>query len=267
MYGQIHFLKALQVEIERLRQLISYFTARQKQLPQGYLSFKHGYFYRVVRIGEKVESIIISNEFSDGEALMAELMERRYISKALPILTANLKSCEKLLRRFQLYDPVQIIQNLPAHYSGLDLSALMLSGDIDPIQWASAPYTHNTIFPEHLKYKSEGGLVTRSKAEADIATKLEQNHLSFRYEPVLKLGGHTLSPDFCVLHPVLRRQIYWEHFGKMDDPMYASNTMGKLQAYSEHGYRLGDNLIMTWETKNKPLTFERINTCIARFLS
>lgn len=171
-----------------------------------------------------------------------------------------------MLADFQLYDPEEIKASLPAHYQDYNYSTLLLKDDIEANSWAEAPYKHNTAFLENLIYKSEGGLATRSKAEADIATKLEQNHFIFRYEPELRLGKHTFYPDFCVLHPLHRRLIYWEHFGAMDQPKYAHDTMEKMRIYAEHGYRLGDNFIMTWESKKSPLQFGHINDRINTYL-
>ena len=53
----------------------------------------------------------------------------------------------------------------------------------------------------------------------------------------------------------------------MDDPAYAGKALSKLDMYSKYGYFLGDNLIMTWETKAQPLTFKQINDQISMFLS
>lgn len=262
MYTQHTLLHNLKQVISQQETLARKFDQRIKKLPSGYLSCKNGYLYRVVRMSDKVHQLIISPDFPDADVLIEELKERRYISKALPILKSNLSSCKSLLRHFQIYDPQAIREALPVHYRDFSLAPIMAEGDIDPAHWASAQYPYNTAYPDHLKYKSERGLMTRSKAEASIATKLEQHHLTFRYEPLLELGEHTFSPDFCVLHPVYRRSIYWEHFGRMDDPAYTADTMEKLQIYAEHGYHLGDNLIMSWETGLNPLQFHHIEKLI-----
>ena len=160
------------------------------------------------------------------------------------------------------YDPYQIRAELPDYYRDFNLRDLLLEGDLSPEQWETENYEQNTIFPEARRYFSEGGLAVRSKAEAEIATKLEQYGLKFRYEPILFLENHRAAPDFEILHPVQRRILLWEHFGKMDDPDYAAEAMKKLNRYARNGYRLGDNLIMTWETKSMPLRFSHINGTI-----
>ena len=52
----------------------------------------------------------------------------------------------------------------------------------------------------------------------------------------------------------------------MDDPIYINKTMEKLRIYAEHGYHLGDQLIMTWETGDHPLNFLHINDRIEKYL-
>lgn len=265
MYRQLSFLRSLKSEVQRVQNLYDQLLTRSHQLPEGHLSCRKGHLYRIVHTPEKVEQLIIPADWEGSEQLIKDLQERRYISKALPILKNNLKNLKRCLDRFQIYDPEAIRNGLPAYYSDFDTSPLLLAGDIDPKSWEASSYAKNTCYLKHLKNQSEGGLRTRSKAEADIATKLEQNHLQFRYEPLLCLGTHTVSPDFCVIHPLHRRQIYWEHFGSMDDPKYANDTMEKLRLYAQHGYLLGDNLIMTWETKENPLTFKHINDRIKTY--
>lgn len=267
MYLQTKLFDLFDQEIRREEKLVNHFSKRLAELPAGYLCYKHGYPYRVVQTADKIEQLIISPDFQGRETLINELKESRLIKKSLPILKQNLAHCRTFMKRFQLYDPVAIKQTLPACYQDFGLSPLMPEGDLDPHEWAQEPYPRNEAYPEHLRHVSEGGLLTRSKSEVLIATKLEEKGVIFRYEPLLTLGNHTLSPDFCTLHPAHRRLIYCEHFGKMDDPDYASDAMRKLELYSEHGYCLGDNLIMTWESKAAPLQLQHINRCISLYLS
>lgn len=171
-----------------------------------------------------------------------------------------------MLEQFRPYVPKEISLSLADCYRDFDLSKIALTGEINPEEWSKLSYKYNTGFQENLKYRSESGLYTRSKAEADIATKLEQEQFHFRYEPQLTLGKHTFYPDFCALHRISHRPIYWEHFGAMDQPRYAHSACEKLRIYAEHGYYLGDNLIMTWETGKEPLNFPHINDRIQKYL-
>ena len=265
MYQQQALLEALKNEYSRQSQLLGCLERRQDCLPSGFLSCKNGYYYRVISSRGKTDQIPIPQDYADRDALIYDLKERRHIAKALPILRKNLVYYEKAIAQFQLYDPARL--QMPSSYADFDFSNLLLKGDVNPVLWVAEPYPHNKAFPEDLIYQSEGGLLTRSKAEADIATMLERNRIVFRYEPELRLDRHLYYPDFCIIHPIHRRILYWEHFGKMDDPEYAHNTMEKIRVYSQHGYHLGQNFIMTWETKAHPLHFGHINDRILTYLS
>lgn len=264
MYTQLRLIQAVKTAQTRQQALATKLESMLPKLPAGHLFYRDGNYYRIVFTGGKRMQIRIPQYSPSGKALIHELCAKRYAAKALPILKRNLKCYDQFLQKFQVYDPAKITEALPSYYAP-EFAGILLDGDLDPKLWAKTPYAHNTAFPENLIYQSEGGLSTRSKAEADIATRLEQMGFIFRYEPLLQLGNKFFYPDFCIVHPVHRRLVYWEHFGKMDEPDYSNKTMEKLSVYAEHGYHLGDNLIMTWETKAKPLTFAHINDRIETY--
>ena len=96
------------------------------------------------------------------------------------------------------------------------------------------------------------------------ASNLEEECL--RYEEMICVDGRWMAPDFTILCIVERRVKYWEHFGMMDDPSYAAAAMDKLCHYAHNGIRMGDNLIVTWETSERPLLFDDINDRIDSML-
>lgn len=119
--------------------------------------------------------------------------------------------------------------------------------------WASAPYEQNPFAPEKRIHPSSSGYLLRSKSEANIYSFLYENKIPFRYEASLILGKHTIYPDFTIRHPITGEIYYWEHFGKMDDPDYAQKAFAKIAEYNAHGIIPTVNLIMTFETKSRPL--------------
>lgn len=265
MFQQNRLMDLLHKEQLRTESLLERLEQRKRQLPQGSLVYKNGSYYRAVTEKGKRMQLIIPKDFPDYDAFIGELKEARYISKAIPLLRKNAACCMQAEQRMRRYDPYQIRMELPDYYRDFDPQCLLLEGDLSPEQWEAKNYEQNTGFSEERRYFSEGGLAVRSKAEAEIATKLEQCRLKFHYEPILFLGNHRVAPDFEIFHPVQRRILLWEHFGKMDDPDYAAEAMKKLNRYARNGYRLGDNLIMTWETKNMPLNFSHINWTIQHY--
>ena len=128
-----------------------------------------------------------------------------------------------------------------------------------------APFEKNPKYPEQLIHKSTSGNYVRSKSEAMIDTFLHMNKLPFRYECCLELGDNIFYPDFTIRHPVTGQTYYWEHFGLMDIPSYAQKTYAKLQFYSSHGIIPSLNLIVTFETKESPLSTEMVSQLIHHY--
>ena len=61
--------------------------------------------------------------------------------------------------------------------------------------------------------------------------------------------------------------MYWEHFGMIDNPEYFQKYMKKLEVYTQNEIYPGNQLIMTFETKEKPLTLEEIDKVIQKNLT
>lgn len=266
MYGEMKLRNLLESEVVRIEKLLPGLEKRLCALPKGALYRRGKYLYRIYYEDGKQRQLMIPDGFEERELLIKELQERRYLSRAIPMLKRNLKTYRSCLKKSRIYDPQELKKTLPSVYGSYDCSRICLAGDIDPRKWAAEKYECNTSYRENLIFRSEGGLLTRSKAEANIATKLEQYHQIFRYDEVIYVGARKMSPDFSILHSKERRIKYWEHFGLMDDPAYAARAMDKLCNYASNGIRMGDNLIVTWESRRNPLSFERINACIREYL-
>ena len=60
--------------------------------------------------------------------------------------------------------------------------------------------------------------------------------------------------------------VYWEHLGLLDDPEYIARNLEKIDCYEENGIFLGDNLIITRETSEKPLNMKQVRRLIEHYL-
>lgn len=134
-------------------------------------------------------------------------------------------------------------------------------------EWQKSPYTHSNKYSEQLKHKTASGNVVRSKSEVLIDMALYKHKIPFQYEAPLCLGDEVFYPDFTIRHPYTGEKFYWEHFGRMDDKKYASNTVAKLRYYIEHGIIPGVNLITTYETLEKPLSLETVENVIKEYFA
>lgn len=91
--------------------------------------------------------------------------------------------------------------------------------------------------------------------------------IPYRYEqPLYLMGWGWIYPDFRVLNVRLRKEMIWEHFGKMDDEEYSRKNLRKLDYYQRNGWFPGENFIMTMETKAKPISNLEIERIARHYL-
>lgn len=248
-------------DLARCEALYKRFSRQLPTLPKGSLVLRCGTYYRAVREDGKQYFAMLSEAESD---LIHSLKLKRYISKSLAQLHQRIAADKNYLAAASFYDPETVRSKLPIQYSDIADLDIFLSGDVNPDQWKAENYQSNpmTIAIPHL---TPGGLKMRSKSEEIIGTRLEEQGFIFRYEPELILGNKNSYPDFAILLPNKRRIVYWEHLGLIDDPEYVMRNLEKLEIYAKHGIYLGINLIITYETRDQPLTIIEVDHKI-RFL-
>jgi len=134
------------------------------------------------------------------------------------------------------------------------------------LQWQKEPYDQNPKYPEQLTFPCPSGNTVRSKSEVFIDMVLNANQIPYRYECALKLGQQTFYPDFTIMHPISGELLYWEHFGLMNNEDYAYSAFSKLKHFYNHGIIPGSNLIVTFESKNKPFTYADAESAISFLL-
>jgi hypothetical protein len=121
---------------------------------------------------------------------------------------------------------------------------------------------------EHVFLTDKGDYV-RSKSEYIIANLLYKSKIPYRYEfpLILEHGLFRYFPDFTILHPYTLKTIYWEHFGMMDKEDYFTDTKEKLEVYTEYGFFLGEQMILTFESAKSPLNIKHVIRLINKYFS
>ena len=113
---------------------------------------------------------------------------------------------------------------------------------------------------------SEKGERVRSKSEKIIADYFFRNNISYKYEKPLLLEGYgTVYPDFTLFSPKLRKEVYWEHEGRMDDPVYARSAVKKIYGYEQNGIFEGERLILTYETSETVMNTRDIERKLSQY--
>ncbi len=111
-------------------------------------------------------------------------------------------------------------------------------------------------------YYTRQGIRVRSKSEVIIADILDEMKLPFLYEKPLSLASGNIYPDFTLMNIKERKEVYWEHFGMMDDAEYRDHAYAKMRKYEENGYFQGDTVIWTFETGRLPIRTREIRKMI-----
>lgn len=134
--------------------------------------------------------------------------------------------------------------------------------------WIKKDYSGKEFLEGMPVIFTERGERVRSKSEKIMADYFYHHNIPYKYECPLSLKGMgTVYPDFTFLSPVTRREIYWEHDGKMDDPVYARKAIKKIEAYEKSGIYVGERLIVTFETSESVLSTRVIETQVRRYLN
>ena len=194
------------------------------------------------------------------------LAQKRYLQEKLRHLESERRACTLYQKHhkdieketLQFLDESGILANL--------LSTKYLPQKESHLLWQQESFNANPQHPENLIHRSISGHYLRSKSEVFIDMALFNAGIPFRYECELAFPGVTLYPDFTIIHPITDQLKYWEHFGLIDNPIYFKSFMSKLQIYTSNGIYPGENLIMTFETSNCPLTYAYVEEIVRNML-
>lgn len=197
---------------------------------------------------------------------ISALAQKAYDTKILNCIEQELKAIERYLNTCPKVMPEDWYKEL---HSERQKMIVPIAPDWERLRsdWLSLQYEGKGFDERIPEIYTDKGERVRSKSELLIANELYRADVAYRYEyPVYIKGFGTIYPDFMILPKKKQKEICWEHFGRMDDPEYAQKAIQKIAAYEENGYVIGENLVVTFETKQTILTTRKIQTVIERYL-
>ena len=202
------------------------------------------------------------------QANLAAKYARKYFSKKLlPKLLRNLKAAEYFLKIHSKTDEYDIAEKITPEIldfcSDLYISRVQLIND-----WKNSKGPDTPTIGAQPSVTTINGELVRSKSEAIIANALYSHNIVYQYERPLYFESryYTIFPDFTVFNPDLGAEIYWEHFGMMDDPDYSRRTVEKISDYAKNDIIIGKNFICTFEDEEHPLSSANVEQIIKGFL-
>lgn len=255
----------LMVRKQFLEMLIQEKTQALQNAPSGKLRIdwrngKPQYYYRSSR--EMREGKYISKKQSEQARVLAQ---KDYDEKVLRAASRELYILDKTLERFPKKS-VDEVFHLLSEYRQDMIDPIEVPDAVFVKEWSVMEYTGKGFAPDDPVLITDRGERVRSKSEMLIANLLYQEKIPYRYEfPVSLQGWGAVYPDFTVLNIRRRKELLWEHLGKMDDPIYAEYVIKKMHSYISSGYFPGENLILTAETKQRPISNKTIKIMIQRY--
>ena len=194
-----------------------------------------------------------------------KLAQKHYDKLVLKAAKKELKALEQYGKNFPVKSSEEIIESIGVEWEKL-VTAVRDSDARFVAQWTSVEYEESSVKGKKSEFVTERGEIVRSKSELIIANYLYHRGIPYRYEFPIHLNGLGLiHPDFIILNVRLRKEIIWEHHGRMDDEGYARKAVYRFNCYQKNGYIPGDNLIYTLETSDNPIDMKILKDMVDRF--
>lgn len=256
----------LLAEQKRLEELIRVLQRQLRDAPEGTLrisSSKHQpQYYHCTKTNQKNGTYISKQDM----ALVQQLAQKTYDEKVFACAKKRLSQIQKITRDYSDQEIEHIFEREHEERQKL----------IRPVEetwkqklerWAAEEYQGKEFQDSMPCILTERGERVRSKSEKIMADYFFRNEIVYKYEKPLYLKGlGTVYPDFTFLSPRTGEEIYWEHDGRMDDPVYAKNAVKKIEAYENNGIYPGERLILTFETECTILNTQTIEKLVHKYL-
>lgn len=219
------------------------------------------YFHRKSK--ENFNGVYIRKKNLD---LAVQLAQKDYNEKLLRTIRQELAAIDKI--RDLIPDPSVegVYETLSIDRQAL-VTPILEPEEIWIQKWISESYQGKRFDDQAPELYTAKGERVRSKSEIIIADSLMRADVPYRYEyPILLKGYGKVYPDFTVLNVRERKEWYWEHLGRMDDPEYVDDVLQKIATYEKNGIFPGKNLILTYETKQIPINQKIVSLMIQQYL-
>ena len=201
------------------------------------------------------------------DKLATRLAEQYYHERAEKFLSRRIKVYESMRKELELGSLDDIYEAMSPERQSL-ITPLAPTRAQRMEAWKSRKYQGKGFrADDKSNIKTNKGERVRSKTEKILADLFNSMGLEYKYECPLSFSKNiTYYPDFTFYDPDANVEIYWEHFGMMDDPNYVNNFLTKIDTYRAHGIHLGERLIVTFETKDRSLDYDQVKALIHKHL-
>lgn len=218
-------------------------------------------YYHYTGEGEEAKRFIRDQE----RDLAEKLAQKDYDRKVAAAAAKEKAAIERCLKQLPAVAPECIYDVLSDARKEL-VVPILETDEMYVHRWQAEEYEGKGFLENSAELYTARGERVRSKSEVIIADMLYRENIPYKYEcPHYLHGMNLVYTDFTILNIPKRREILWEHFGRMDDPDYAGGAIRKIAAYQKNGYFPGENLILSWETSDQPINGKLIKELIQRY--
>ena len=201
--------------------------------------------------------------------LRRKLAGKDYYLKLLRETEEETKAIQQFLKRLDPKAKIRAYEELHNKRKQY-VDPLILPDDLFAERWLEESRRNAALRKNSYEkpdgFQTQNGEMVRSKSEKILADTYRYYGILYVYEYPLMLEDGWVFSDFKLLNLRLRKTIYHEHFGRMDDPEYAEGAIHKIQRYERSGYHMGDQIIYTMESSGIPLNMKDVERIIRQTL-
>lgn len=184
----------------------------------------------------------------DNIKLATDLANKHYLQRVKRLVFKRMSQCDVFIDNYRQSELDDLYDKLKPERKKL-ITPLKSTIEEKLKIWSNQSYGGNSYGESNKTIITLKGDRVRSKSEMLIADSLYQSGLEYKYEkPLIFSNGYKVYPDFTILDPITGKEIYWEHFGLMDNSDYSKISVKKLFNYTSNGIYQGRELITTFET-------------------
>lgn len=249
----------------RLETIIKETKFRLEKVPEGRLrlsqSHKHVQYYWCTDSSRSGNYIPKENK-----ALVQKLAQKSYDERVLRLAEKRYYQISKLVKDYTDDELENIyLREHPERQRFIRPVEPIWEQRLD--QWISQRYAGKEFQENTAVILTEKGDRVRSKSEKIMADYFYRRGIRYKYEcPLYLRGMGIIYPDFTFLSKKIGEEIYWEHNGRCDDPVYARYMVKRIHAYENNGIFQGERLILTYETEQTVLNTDKIEQLVNRYL-
>lgn len=267
--NKTEIIKTLQSRVKELKKLVSKISKHSALSAEGTINVKIQknsvrFFCR-----KKGELTYLGADKKDEIRKFCTKLYAIKLKKAAETEASQISQCLKILNQGEDADVEVVYSQLPECIRE-NTNPSIITDDGYAEKWQAEKY-QNRWEGRGFKYETPRGEKVRSKSEWMIASMLADAGVPYRYEETVglhELYGGAFHPDFTVLNKRTRKEYYWEHFGRMDDPKYVEESfMPKIIDYYTFGFIPGEKLLMTFESKDHPFDIMQVRRLIETYLT